>query len=79
MSTPRSVPAPTLDACRTLTVGEVGELLRLSHRSVWRLAALAAAGRESFPTPITIGPRLRRWRARDVAAYLDALQDKGRP
>lgn len=68
-----------LDGCRLLTVGEVAELLRLSQRSVWRFAAHAAAGLERFPVPITIGPRLRRWRALDVAEYLDGLKGKPKP
>jgi predicted DNA-binding transcriptional regulator AlpA len=64
----------TLDACRLLTVDELAERLRLSARTCWRMAALSEAGRgDGFPKPITIGPRLRRWRAVDVAAYLGRL------
>ena len=70
---------PTLDTCRLLTVSEVAELLRLSPRSVWRMAALAAAGRETFPVPLEVGPRLKRWRLRDVQTYLDGLNGGRRP
>jgi len=61
-----------LDAVRLLDVGELAALLGISERTAWRLNALAEAGQERFPRAITIGPRLRRWRLRDVQAYLDA-------
>ncbi len=64
----------TLDACRLLDVAELSALLKLSPRTLWRMAALASAGRgDGFPKPITIGPRLRRWRLADVRRYLDGL------
>ena len=74
MTTTATEGAKSLDACRLLTVGELAELLKLSPRSLWRMAALSGAGRgDGFPCPVTIGPRLRRWRAVDVAGYLARL------
>jgi len=74
-----SIEAPTVDACRLLDVTELSALLKLSPRTIWRLAALNKAGHgDGFPRAITIGPRLRRWRAVDVARYLDSLS-RGRP
>jgi len=58
---------------RLLRVGEVSELLGLSVRSVWRLAALGEAGRSAFPPPLRLSPRCVRWRARDIEAYLESL------
>jgi len=68
----------TVDACRLLTVGELSDLLKLSPRSLWRMAALSEAEQGGgFPCPITVGPRLRRWRAVDVASYLARLAGEG--
>ena len=70
--------AQNLDACRLLTVGELSDLLKLSPRSLWRMAALSEAGQSDFPRAITVGPKLRRWRAVDVAGYLARLAGGGR-
>jgi predicted DNA-binding transcriptional regulator AlpA len=61
-------------------VAELSRLLGISVRTIWRLSALAEAGRgDGFPKPVTIGPRLRRWRLDDVRRYLDGLSTGGRP
>jgi predicted DNA-binding transcriptional regulator AlpA len=74
MTTTATEGAKSLDACRLLTVGELSDLLKLSPRSLWRMAALSEAGQgDGFPRPITVGPRLRRWRSVDVASYLARL------
>ena len=55
------------DDVTLLDVHGLAEHLKISERTIWRMAALAAAGQgDGFPVPITIGPRLRRWRLRDV-------------
>ncbi len=59
--------------CQLLSVEDLARLLKLSPRSLWRMAALSEAGQgDGFPAPIRVGPRLRRWRLRDVQSYLDA-------
>lgn len=75
-TSPPARPDP-LDACRLLTVAELSALLKLSPRTIWRLVALAEAGRGDFPRAIRIG-KLRRFRATDVASYLAALAGGGR-
>ena len=67
-----------LDACRLLDVRELSELTKLSQRTLWRMAALSEAGQSDFPRAITVGPKLRRWRAVDVAGYLARLAGGGR-
>ena len=51
-----------------LTIDQVAELLGVSSRTVrnW----MDAAGM-SFPRPISIGPRLKRWRRSEVQAWLE--------
>ena len=63
---------------RLLTVRQVAALLGIHTRSVWRLAALAKAGRGDFPPPLRIGPKTVRWRLADVQAYLANLAGEGR-
>ena len=65
---------PANSAClQLLDVREVAGLLRMHPRSLWRLAALAEAGKGNFPMPLRIAPKTVRWRLRDVEAYLAAL------
>ena len=58
-----------------LSVREVAELLGVSPRWVWQRAAMAEAGLEcrAFPRPIRLSAKLIRWRASDVATFIDAL------
>lgn len=65
--------------CRLVDVTELAELLGLSVRTCWREAAKARADLSRFPRPILIGERLKRWRLRDVAVYLDGLAGEGKP
>jgi len=67
-----------IDCLRLLTVREVSELLGLSVRSVWRLAALREAGRSAFPPPLRLSPRCVRWRVSDIKAYLQSLVEARR-
>ena len=55
-----------------LTVREVAELLKISARQVWKLAA---SGR--LPGPMRLG-RSVRWRADDLAAFIAAGCDMRR-
>ena len=72
--------AAQLDACRLLAVGQLSELLGLSERTIWHMAALSAAGiGDDFPQPIRVGPRLKRWRLADVRKYLDRLAGERHP
>lgn len=49
-----------------MTAQEVGELLGLSARSVWRLTAIGAA-----PRPIRLGGSTR-WRRSEIERWVDA-------
>jgi len=60
-----------VDDLRLLTVREVGQLLGISPRTVWRLAAQAEVGLGDFPRPIRIG-RLRRWRLADLRRFIES-------
>lgn len=51
--------APTWD------VQDVADYLKVSVRTVWRLAK-----RPDFPKPVRLGGRVNRWRAEDLVAYL---------
>ena len=53
-----------------LTAAEVCELARFSRQTLWRHVR---AGK--FPEPVRFGDRIIRWRARDVAALLEAGGD----
>ena len=46
-------------------VRDVAGFLKISVRTVWRLAK-----RPEFPKPVKLGGRLNRWRAEDLMAYL---------
>lgn len=59
--------------CQLLTVRDVAGLLKIHAGSVWRLSALAETGHSAFPRPLRLGGKTVRWRASDVAAYLDRL------
>jgi len=62
-----------LGAVTLLDVQRVAKCLGLSSRTVWRLSALAEAGRGVFPKPVRLGSKLVRWRLRDIQAYLATL------
>ena len=62
-----SAPDQPPDAPSLMRVREVAALLRLSPRTVWRLAA--AGG--DFPRPAALGGRAKVWRRRDVLANVD--------
>ena len=55
---------PSTD-CLLLTAGQVGELLGLSARAVWRLLASGA-----LPRPVKLG-RATRWRRREIEAWCE--------
>ena len=59
--------------CQLLTVRDVAALLKLHVRTVWRLSALAESGQDQFPKPVRLGEKTMRWRATEIAAYLDQL------
>lgn len=56
------------NSCELLTVKEVGGLLKIHARSVWRLAA---TGR--IPAPLRLGTKTVRWRAIDLEEHLEKL------
>jgi len=58
-------------ACELLSVSDLSRLLRISKRSIWRLVALG-----KFPQPVRLGPKMVRWRAREVDAYLSRVQEQ---
>lgn len=60
---------PRLRSCVMLQADQVAELLGVSSRSVWRMAA---AG--DIPAPVKIGPRLVRWRLATLERYLEGLK-----
>ena len=70
MSKTTTADAPSM---RLMTVRELAQTLSISPRCAWRLSALREVGIGSFPQPVRLSRKLTRWRARDVAAYLDGL------
>jgi predicted DNA-binding transcriptional regulator AlpA len=52
-----------------LSALDVAARLSVCTRTVWRKVA-----RGELPPPIHLGPKLRRWHARDVAQYLRRLR-----
>lgn len=59
-------PGSALDESRWVKVSDLCRLTSLSRRTVFRLLA---QGR--IPEPVRLGPRLLRWRARDVEKFLE--------
>jgi len=55
---------------RLLSAKDLAEILGCSQRSIWRLCS---SGR--LPSPVRLGPRLVRWRAKDVERWLGSLAD----
>jgi predicted DNA-binding transcriptional regulator AlpA len=53
-------------------VRDVADYLKVSVRTVWRLAK-----QPEFPKPIRLGGRVNRWRAEDLMAYLGHAQQAG--
>lgn len=49
-----------------LTIHDVADKLKVSLRT-----AQALVSSPKFPRPIVFGPRLRRWKASDVAEWID--------
>jgi len=66
-----------LEGVQLLDVRQLATTLGMHPRSIWRLAALAEAGKGNFPMPLRIAPKTVRWRLRDVEAYLAALAGEG--
>ena len=58
--------------CQLLTVREVGALLAVSSRTVWRLSATGA-----LRGPLDLGTRTKRWRLVDVEAFLADVEQGG--
>jgi prophage regulatory protein len=54
------------DPCRLLSAKQLAHLLSVHVISIWRMAK---DGR--LPAPIKIGSNTTRWRAADIAAWLD--------
>jgi prophage regulatory protein len=60
---------PELAGARLLRIADVCHLVGLSASQVYQLIAEGA-----FPQPLRLSSRCSRWRARDVQAWLEALQ-----
>ena len=69
LTTPTPSPSDDLDAMQLMGVNEVARLLDSSPRSVWRYAALSAAGVMDFPRPVELGDRLKKWLRSEVLEY----------
>ena len=57
---------------RLLRRSQVEEIAGLSRSSIYRLMQNGG-----FPRPVKIGPTAVRWRARDIAAWLESLHIAG--
>jgi predicted DNA-binding transcriptional regulator AlpA len=57
------------DQLQLLTTRELMGLLRLSRVGIWRIANRPDAG---FPRAVVLGHNQKRWRRREVDAWLDA-------
>jgi prophage regulatory protein len=70
---PPGTPAPELGSdlagARLLRIADVCHLVGLSASQVYQLMVEGA-----FPQPLRLSSRCSRWRARDVQAWLEALQ-----
>lgn len=62
-------------ACQLWNVKDVSARLKIHPGTIWRLSALAEIGQGEFPKPLRLGGKTVRWRASDVAAYLDRLAE----
>lgn len=51
---------------KLLTAREAAEALSISIKQFYRLSK-----EDGFPRPIVLGPRMHRWRARDIANWYD--------
>jgi len=51
---------------KLLTVRQVAEALAVHPRSIWRLVASG-----TLPRPVRLGPKLVRWRLRDVESAIE--------
>lgn len=61
-----------VDSTPVLDAKDVAAFLKVSVRTVWRLAR-----NPEFPQPIALGRRVARWRAGELISYLDRLQPAG--
>lgn len=52
-----------------LTPGQVADMLRVTKRTLWRMAK-----QDGFPQPVRLTRKTVRWRAVEVKQYLEALQ-----
>lgn len=57
---------PRFPDSQLLKVRDVGEMLQMHPRSVWRAVV---AG--DIPKPIRIGPKVVRWRLADLQAFIE--------
>ena len=51
---------------KLLTAREAAEALSVSVKQFYKIAKA-----ETFPRPIVLGPRMHRWRARDIASWYE--------
>jgi len=53
--------------CELLSVAQVSEKLGLSERRIWGMVA-----EQLIPAPVRVAKRLRRWRAAELSAWVEA-------
>jgi predicted DNA-binding transcriptional regulator AlpA len=74
-STPRKRQAQPLEAASNpqalLRIATVAAVTGVCERSIWQWVS---AG--TFPQPVTVGKRGKRWRAREVHAWNEARQER---